>query len=298
MSGTSLDGLDVVCCRFTPSGEGWDYALEAAETLPYSEAWTARLRGLPQADGLALASAHADYGHLLGRSVAAFICRHAVSPCLVASHGHTVFHQPEKGFTLQIGDGAAVAAECGLPVVSDFRVSDVALGGQGAPLVPLGDEWLFSDYDACLNIGGISNISFRCQGRRVAFDIVPSNQVFNRLAAAEGELFDRDGRIASRGHADAALLAQLNALPYYAAAFPKSLGQEWVESALLPLLDAASLSVADKMATAVEHTAFQIAQVLRKYAIGSVLLTGGGAKNAFIRTSFHKIMLPLQVRNN
>ena len=189
MSGTSLDGLDVVCCRFTPSGEGWDYALEAAETLPYSEEWTARLRGLPQADGLALASAHADYGHLLGCSVADFIRRHAVSPCLVASHGHTVFHQPEKGFTLQIGDGAAVAAECGLPVVSDFRVSDVALGGQGAPLVPLGDEWLFSDYDACLNIGGISNISFRCQGRRVAFDIVPSNQVFNRLASSERGTF-------------------------------------------------------------------------------------------------------------
>lgn len=283
MSGTSLDGLDIACCRFTATEAGWRYVLEAAETVPYPAAWEMRLRGLMRCNGEEVAAAHADYGHYLGRCVKAFIGRHALTPCLVASHGHTVFHQPAKGFTLQIGDGGAVAAECGLPVVSDFRVTDVALGGQGAPLVPIGDELLFPAYDACLNIGGICNLSFRYQGRRVAFDIAPANQVFNRLAAAVGKPFDRDGRIASQGQVDDTLLAALNALSYYAAPFPKSLGQEWVDAVLYPLVEKAVLSVSDKMATVLEHTAFQIAAVLREHSLCSLLLTGGGAKNSFLR---------------
>lgn len=283
MSGTSLDGLDLVACRFFRENGQWNYRVLAAETRAYPEEWLERLAGLTQAGGMELARAHADLGHYMGRCVAAFVQENRLQPLLVASHGHTVFHQPERGFTLQIGDGAALAAECGQMVVNDFRVTDVALGGQGAPLVPIGDELLFPQYDACLNIGGISNISFRYEGRRVAFDIAPANQVFNCLAALKGLPFDRDGLLARQGRADAACLERLNALAFYRRPFPKSLGKEWVDAECLPVLKASGLSVEDALATAVEHTAFQIARVLNGYRIRTLLLSGGGARNVFLR---------------
>ena len=283
MSGTSLDGLDMVCASFLQEAGAWHYRILAAETVAYPEAWRQRLSALVQADGAELAKAHAEFGRYSGRCVAGFIMRNHLEPLLVASHGHTVFHQPEKGFTLQIGDGGALAAECGLPVVSDFRVQDVAMGGQGAPLVPIGDELLFPAYDGCLNIGGISNISFREGGRRVAFDIAPANQVFNFLAGKKGLAFDRDGALAAAGQVDPVLLERLNGLDYYRMTYPKSLGREWVDAELLPLLEASELPVADKMATAVEHAAFQIAKVCHEHQLRSVLLTGGGAKNRYLR---------------
>ncbi len=281
MSGTSLDGLDLAGVRFVWCNGSWSYRVLASETMAYTESWSLRLQHLPEMTGEELASAHADFGHLLGRAVSDFVRRHALHPCLVASHGHTVFHQPERGFTLQIGDGAALSAECGLPVANDFRVMDVAFGGQGAPLVPIGDELLFPAYDACLNIGGIANISFRKDGKRVAFDIVPANQLFNRLAAEKGLAYDKDGRMAARGKADAALLDAMNALPYYAKPFPKSLGKEWVDAELWPLLEKKTLCCEDRMATCVEHAAWQIARVLCTYGIRKLLLSGGGARNAF-----------------
>lgn len=283
MSGTSLDGLDAAACRFSSENGQWNYLVLAAETFAYPEEWMERLGVLTRADGEELARTHAELGHYMGRCVAAFVKEHRLQPLLVASHGHTVFHQPERGFTLQIGDGAAIAAECGLMVVNDFRVTDVALGGQGAPLVPIGDELLFPQYDACLNIGGISNISFRLDGRRVAFDIAPANQVFNALAALKGLPFDRDGLLARQGRVDAACLERLNALAFYRQPFPKSLGKEWVDAECLPLLRNAGLSVEDALATAVEHTAFQIAAVLNAYPLRTLLLSGGGARNVFLR---------------
>ena len=283
MSGTSLDGLDLLACDFYQEKGRWNYTVKAAETIAYPDEWKARLSRLTQASGKELACSHADLGHYLGRCAAAFVQKNHLHPLLVASHGHTIFHQPERGFTLQIGDGAALATECGLTVVNDFRLTDVALGGQGAPLVPIGDELLFPQYDACLNIGGIANISFRNEGQRVAFDIAPANQVFNYLAALKGLPFDRDGRLARKGKVDAACLEKLNALKYYAQPYPKSLGKEWVDAACLPVLKTSCLSVEDALATAVEHVAFQIARVLNDFHIRSLLLSGGGTWNAFLR---------------
>ena len=283
MSGTSLDGLDMACVRFSKEEGRWQFRMLAAETVDYPAAWRQRLASLAQADGEELAAVHAAFGRYSGECVSAFVRRNRLEPLLVASHGHTVFHQPEKGFTLQIGDGGGLAAACGLPVVSDFRVQDVAMGGQGAPLVPIGDELLFPACDGCLNIGGISNISFREGERRVAFDIAPANQVFNALAARKGLPYDRDGAMAAAGHADAALLARMNALDYYRLPYPKSLGREWVEAELFPLLSASALTVEDALATAVEHAAFQMAEVCRGHQLRRVLLTGGGAKNRYLR---------------
>lgn len=283
MSGTSLDGLDMVACRFFQESGQWDYRVLASETREYPREWETRLANLTQAGGMELARAHTDLGHYMGLCVSAFVQKYHLQPLLVASHGHTVFHQPDSGFTLQIGDGAALAAECALTVVNDFRVMDVALGGQGAPLVPIGDELLFSQYDACLNIGGISNISFRYEERRVAFDISPANQVLNYFAALKGFPFDRDGLIARKGRVCDSCLEQLNALAFYRQPFPKSLGKEWVDAVCLPVLKASDLSVEDALATAVEHIAYQIARVLNAYRIHTLLLSGGGARNIFLR---------------
>ncbi|MBO7624669.1 MAG: anhydro-N-acetylmuramic acid kinase, partial [Bacteroidales bacterium] len=274
MSGTSLDGLDMACVRFSQAEGRWQFRMLAAETVDYPEAWRQRLASLAQADGEELAAAHAAFGRYSGECVAAFVRRNRLEPLLVASHGHTVFHQPERGFTLQIGDGGALAEACGLPVVSDFRVQDVALGGQGAPLVPVGDALLFPEYDACLNIGGISNISFQEGERRIAFDISPANQLFNFLAGKRGLAYDKEGALAACGNVDERLLARMNELGYYSAPYPKSLGREWVEAELLPLLDASELPLEDRMATAVEHSAIQITSVIRERQLRRVLLTG------------------------
>ncbi|MBP5395418.1 MAG: anhydro-N-acetylmuramic acid kinase [Bacteroidales bacterium] len=296
MSGTSLDGLDIACVRFTKVAGKWCYVLLAAETAVFPDEWRDRLSQLFNADGMELAAAHAGFGHWCGRQVAGFMRRHGLKPWLVASHGHTVFHQPERGFTLQIGDGAAIAAECGVQVVCDFRAMDVALGGQGAPLVPIGDELLFPEYDACLNIGGIANISFRHEGRRVAFDIAPANQVFNFLAGKRGLSYDKDGAMATAGRVDAGLLAQLDGLSYYRRPFPKSLGREWVDAEVLPLFWQSALPLEDLLSTAVEHTAFQIARVVKASGVRSLLMTGGGVRNLFLRKRLSS-MLPEVVQH-
>ena len=203
-----------------------------------------------------------------------------VRPDIIASHGSTVFHEPEKKVMFQIGDGAAIAAETGIPTVSDFRRLDIMLGGQGAPLVPIGDNLLFGDYDYCLNIGGFSNISFRQGDKRIAFDISPVNYVINRFTRQIGLEMDRDGVIASRGQVNQALLEGLNALDYYARPWPKSLGREWVEKQVFPLLDSCGLPLEDILRTYYEHCAFQLSRVTEPGQ--SLLVTGGGAYNKFL----------------
>ena len=203
-----------------------------------------------------------------------------VKPDIIASHGSTVFHEPAKRIMFQIGDGAAIAAETGIPTVSDFRRLDIMLGGQGAPLVPVGDNLLFGEYDYCLNIGGFSNISWREGDRRIAFDISPVNYVINRFARSVGLDMDRDGQIASRGSVNQPLLDRLNALDYYSAPAPKSLGREWVEARVFPLLDGCGLSLEDLLRTYYEHCAVQLARVTQPGR--SLLVTGGGAYNKFL----------------
>jgi anhydro-N-acetylmuramic acid kinase len=203
-----------------------------------------------------------------------------VKPDIIASHGSTVFHEPGKKIMYQIGDGAAIAAETGIPTVSDFRRLDIMLGGQGAPLVPIGDNLLFGQYDYCLNIGGFSNISWRERDKRIAFDISPVNYVINRFTRQIGLEMDRDGEIAAKGAVNQPLLDKLNSQDYYSKPWPKSLGREWVEANIFPLLDASGLSLEDLLRTYYEHCAFQLKRVTTPGK--SLLVTGGGAYNKFL----------------
>lgn len=280
MSGTSLDGLDLALCRF--EGDGSTFELLAADTVDYDERWRTRLATVEDGSARDYALANVDLGHWFGRQAKAFIERVGVVPDAIASHGHTVFHQPHRGFTTQIGDGDAIAAETGLPVVSNFRTLDVALGGQGAPLVPIGDELLFGQYDACLNLGGIANISYREEGRRVAFDICPCNMALNRLAARLGEPYDAAGGHARRGRSHSCLMARLNDLAYYAEPAPKSLGKEWFLARFWPLVESAGLSAEDALATVTSHVALQTARVIERQKVGTLLVSGGGAFNSYL----------------
>lgn len=282
MSGSSLDGLDLVSVVFE-SADGLKFHIEAAESRPYPEAWRRRLAEAPSLSGLALSFLDVDYGRFVGEQIADFCLTHSLKAQAVAMHGHTVFHEPRKGLTLQIGSGAAVAAACGLPVVGKFRDKDVALGGEGAPLVPIGDRLLFGTYTYCLNLGGIANISYEENGARVAFDITTCNMVLNALAQRLGLPFDRDGALAASGSSIAALRERLDALDFYQAAPPKSLGREWFERFQQPLYlyyIEQGFSEADLLRTFVEHIAAQIGRVCKQP--GRMLLTGGGAFNGFL----------------
>lgn len=282
MSGTSLDGLDLALCEFDFSDGNWEYRIETAETIQYDSEWKGRLSGLEDSTALDYARTDAEFGHFLGRMVNGFLSRNSLHADFIASHGHTIFHRPSDGFTSQIGKGAAIAAETGMTVISGFRDHDVALGGQGAPLVPIGDELLFGKYSACLNIGGFSNISFRRSGNRIAFDICPANIVLNALARETGNDYDRDGLMARSGRVDASLLGELNELEYYRKPYPKSLGKEWVLQHVYPLTDHSGLTIEDKLATFTTHIAIQITRALSDIPGGEMLVTGGGAHNIFL----------------
>ena len=279
MSGTSLDGLDIAYCQIDDAG----FNLLAAETYPFPREWVRILSSLEKASAYEYALAHVKLGHLFGRLVNRFRNEHP-GPCdAIASHGHTIFHQPNLALTAQIGDGNAIAAETGLPVVYNFRALDVALTGQGAPLVPIGDQILFGNYDACLNLGGFSNISYNNDNQtRVAFDVCPCNMALNHVARLVNKEYDSGGAIARSGHIDTALLSALDDLPYYRLPLPKSLGKEWFVSHFLPLFSNSDITPSNLMRTLVEHIAHQISGSVKGHGIGTMLITGGGAKNRYL----------------
>ena len=279
MSGTSLDGLDIAYCDIQDDG----FELIAAETYPYSEEWTTWLSNLEHATAYEYALVDVELGHYIGQQVNQFRKEHPGPVDAVASHGHTIFHQPKLGLTTQIGDGDAIAAETGLTVVFNFRNLDVALGGQGAPLVPIGDRLLFGQYDACLNLGGIANISYETtDGNREAYDICPCNMALNHLARRKKKPYDAGGMMARRGNVAKPLLKALDALDYYRQPLPKSLGKEWFVDNMLPLLDTEELSVGDLLSTTVEHIARQVAGAVKGRGIATMLVTGGGARNRYL----------------
>ncbi len=280
MSGTSLDGLDICLAEFEKQ-DTWTFQILKAETLSYSKDWEAQLRNSIHLSSEDLLELHSEYGFYLGQQVKKFIHQHRLENIdLIASHGHTVFHQPKRKFTLQIGDGKAIKLETGLPVIYDFRSQDVLMKGNGAPLVPIGDELLFSGYSACLNLGGFSNISLRSEGKRIAFDIAPVNIVLNYLAQQLHQSFDESGALAAKGKINETLLNQLNALDFYQISHPKSLGIEWCHQYIFPLLE--NIETVDALATFTEHAAQQIANVINEYNIKDILITGGGAYNTFL----------------
>lgn len=299
MSGTSLDGVDLAFCRFVYSTNKWDFKIMCAETIAYTDSWKQVLLSLENTDALTFQQTHTDYGLYLGGLVSDFIINNSIKVDFVASHGHTIFHQPEKKLTVQIGAGNAIASKCKLPVVCDFRSLDVALGGQGAPLVPIGDKLLFSEYDYCLNLGGFANVSYEYKGKRIAYDICPVNIVMNAICESIGKPFDDGGLMAKEGLVSRYLLNELNELAYYKQTLnaPKSLGKEWVIKNVDPLLDCYELAEPDLLRTFCEHIAFQIGRSLKDKPQGKLLITGGGAYNSFLidcikQQTMHQLIIP------
>jgi len=294
MSGSSLDGLDMALCRFdlAPGATAplLDWKLLEARTLPFSAEWRERLRQAPETKALELAATHVDFGHYMAELLEPFIADAGLTPDGIASHGHTVFHYPERRLTLQIGDGAALAAATGRIVIDNFRAIDVALGGQGAPLAPLADRMLLPGYDFYLNLGGIANISACANDRQPAFDISGANQVLDTLARQLGHDYDDGGLIADSGQLQPELLVEANELAFFDRPYPKSLGNDWVQDELLPRYLHSKAPVADKLHTACvqlgQLTARAVREIIRREQLirpsYRMLITGGGAFNRFL----------------
>ena len=298
MSGSSLDGLDIVFAELEESRGKWSYEIKAAHCYSYDAGWEQRLRHATQLNAYEYMLLHADYGHYVGNKVNEFIdvyqLHHKVQ--LIASHGHTSFHAPALKMTAQLGDGAAIAAITGINVVSDLRTVDIALGGQGAPIVPVGEKLLLPEHSYFLNIGGIANISVNTGSSYIAFDVCAANRVLNMLATQAGKAFDENGEMAASGRVNAELLEQLNALPYYQQAYPKSLANGFGSETIFPFIQSHQLPVADALATYTEHIAIQVAKTFEgTNTPASMLVTGGGAFNTQLvsRLSYH--LEPFQV---
>lgn len=277
MSGTSLDGIDLTYAEFTKS-KNWEFKIGACSTTLYPDIWKNRLINLPQQSIEIIKKTDLEYGDYLGQLIRNFIQENNLQIDFVSSHGHTIFHQPENNYTLQIGDGQRMAQQCQRTVICDFRSLDVSLGGQGAPLVPIGDMFLFKNYDYCLNLGGFSNVSYQMNGERKAHDICAVNIVLNDLAQKLGEPYDKGGKIAKSGKMIQSLFDQLNQISYYHEKNPKSLGREWVEKFINPLLNQYTNN-RDLLHTFSEHAAYQMGRNIHE---GNCLITGGGAFNKYL----------------
>jgi len=279
MSGSSLDGLDLAWCTFRTSKGHWSFNIREARTVPYSPEFKARLANVMLGSAVELARIHRDLGSLIGKACRDLLDGNRVD--LIGSHGHTIFHKPKEGLTTQIGCGARIAAATSTTTVCDFRTMDVALGGQGAPLVPLGEKLLFPDHRAFLNIGGICNIALHGADRVIGYDVCIGNQALNFLAEETGLPYDTNGDLARSGKVDVDLLDRLNNLPFHSETPPRTLGREWFEEEIKPLISDRAIPLANRSCTAVEHIATMIATSLRQ-APGTVLTTGGGAHNGFL----------------
>jgi len=295
MSGSSLDGLDMAYCSFTLSENETALAdiswkLLKAETIPFSDKWVSRLANLPTQNALDFSKTHTYFGHYMAELVNDFLRKHPVDPDFIASHGHTIFHYPEKLMTVQIGDGAALAAKTGYPVICDFRTHDIALEGEGTPIAPAADRYLFKDYDFLLNIGGIANITLNNPKGPTAFDIGPANQVLNMLAQQADQPYDKDGLLATAGKVNNNLLELLNHNDYFDTQPPKSLDNQWIQTEVFPVYQNHKASINDQLHTAcqqlAEQTAKAIDYLILKEALNKdrykLLATGGGALNLFL----------------
>lgn len=305
MSGSSLDGLDIVYTELQENSGYWSFEIIAADCYPYSDEWVLHLEKATGLNALEYNLLHTAYGHYIGTEINRFIEEHNLhyKVALISSHGHTTFHLPAKKMTAQLGDGAAIAAVTGLPVVSDLRAMDVAFGGQGAPIVPIGEKLLLKGHGLLLNLGGIANISINRDDKYIAFDICAANRVLNMIANKTGKEYDTGGAMAAAGRLHNPLLETLNNLPYYKTAPPKSLANSFGTEEVYPLVRSFGLAPEDELRTYVEHIVLQVrASILRSgWTEGSevtvrssqftgeagennrkLLITGGGAFNTFL----------------
>lgn len=285
MSGTSLDGLDLALCHIWQSGTNWNFKIKETKSVSYSPEMESKLRDSIFLPAEELLSFHNSYGTWLGEQSKSFMDEHDLDVDCIASHGHTTHHRPEMGLTFQIGSGQHVANASNQKVICDFRSNDVALGGQGAPLVPIGDALFFAEYDFCLNLGGIANVSFDKDGRRIAYDIGLANMILNHITRKNGLDYDKGGQLASSGKPNAELLTKLNDLAYYRLPYPKSTGYEWFVEKVVPLADGTDDRMENLLCTGIHHICDQIAHqvtVNSRKADNTLLVTGGGALNDFL----------------
>lgn len=285
MSGTSLDGLDLAFCHIWQEENSWKFEIKQTKSISYSSEMQTKLKDSIFLPADELLKFHNTYGMWLGEQAKTFIEKNGLEVDYIASHGHTAHHQPEKGLTFQIGSGQHLANACGQKVVCDFRTNDVALGGQGAPLVPIGDRLFFGDYDFCLNLGGISNVSFDRNGKRNAFDIGLANMILNHITRKNGLDFDKGGELAQSGKVNSEMLNKLNGLAYYRLPFPKSIGYEWFVDKVIPIVDSTQDSMANLLRTSIDHITEQVAIQIKQNLTSSdslVFITGGGALNNFL----------------
>lgn len=282
MSGTSLDGLDIAYCEFEKQQTGWNFSVVHAAVIRYPRGLKEKLSTAHKLEAVDFMALDAELGRYIGKALKKFTEENAVSPEFIASHGHTIFHQPHLGFTTQIGNGNAIHAATGIPVICDFRSLDVSLGGQGAPLVPAGDRLLFAEHDTCLNLGGIANLSAEIEGERKAFDICFCNMTLNYLVSSLGKEYDKGGEISSSGEVDQPLLRDLGNLYRSIRKKRPSLGREMFESAVIPLLKKRRIPLQNKLATCTESTAIEIVNAAVQMNGKSMLCTGGGAFNSYL----------------
>ncbi|MFA5419569.1 MAG: anhydro-N-acetylmuramic acid kinase [Bacteroidales bacterium] len=297
MSGSSLDGIDLAFCRFYFKNNTWLYSIEIAETVEYTDFWRAKLMRATDLPSNELLRLDVEFGKFLGETAAHFIVKNQLKPDLVASHGHTLFHEPGFGYSFQLGRGAFIARQTATIVVSDFRNADIYFGGQGAPLVPVGDELLFGEYKACVNIGGIANLSYSGKGVRKGYDICGANQLLNTLSTEIGLPYDAGGKLAASGIVDVDLFEKLNSDSYFIRPAPKSLSNQYVVENFVSVLADTQIPLSNRLAAAVSHISHQMAHALNQIPVGRVLVTGGGAHNHFLFGSIqsltpHELVVP------
>lgn len=282
MSGTSLDGLDIAWCRFYFREQSIEYEILQSTTIRYDAEWIERLTKAHLLSAKDFLLLHQDFGTFIGKHVRQIMDLYSVSPFCVASHGHTIFHEPSEQFTFQIGHGAFIAAQTGVDVITDFRVLDVAMGGQGAPLVSYGDILLFHEYEATLNLGGFANITILDKKHPRAFDICPVNFVLNHFSRKAGMEYDNNGMLASTGKIHVDLLEILEKNEFYRIPGSHSLSREWVEKHVFSAFSFDNVTMADILRTLNEHIARRITDVFHTFHITRCLVTGGGVYNTFL----------------
>ncbi len=309
MSGSSLDGLDIVFVELQEKSGSWQYTLHKAACYEYSREWVDKLKNATSLNTLDYLLLDTEYGHYIGEQVNRFIRENNLQfqVQLIASHGHTSFHSPSRRMTAQLGKGSAIAAATGINVVSDLRALDVALGGQGAPIVPMGEQLLLGDYLFFLNLGGIANISFNDPNRYVAYDVCPANRVLNGLASRAGQPYDDGGAMARKGQVSSSLLQTLNSLEYYRLPYPKSLSNDFGTDVVLPIIGTGDFNTETALRTYTEHISEQVAATAAKlkseFSLKEVageteykmLVTGGGARNTFLVERLREALAPLKI---
>ena len=305
MSGSSLDGLDIAFTELHETSGKWTVEIRAVACYPYNEEWIEKLSNATLLKALDYQLLHTAYGHYTGAMVNRFVEEHELQHQvqLISSHGHTTFHVPFQKMTAQLGDGAAIAATTGINVVSDLRAMDIAKGGHGAPIVPIGEKLLFSEYPIFLNLGGIANVSFNGQSQYIAFDVCPANRVLNMLTAEANRKFDEGGQLSAAGKVDEKLLSLLNDLDYYRLPYPKSLSNDFGSDVVYTLIKNKKIPRENALRTYVEHIAVQIRNAIRTAPSNfdirgsKMMVTGGGAHNKFLieRLSYYLNEFEIQV---